>query len=167
MSCFKHCLTWLPSGSVSQSVTQFCFVTFWHSGNILMWSSSRSTCGSQASLDTIGIFNYRCLSRTWQTRPYMERVPVSTPSPQTSWQQVVRSSPGLECMVKQFTNCRKDINPTSCSSTPRLHLVYGDTWGEGKYNPSLKTIFFGQKMFFFFRKQISTEDPRHTKGLDM
>ena len=96
----------------------------------------------------------------------MESAPVSTLFPQTSWQQVVRSSPGLECMVKQFTNCPKDINPTSCSSTPRLHLVYGATWGEGKYNPSLKTIFFGQKMFFFFRKQISTEDPRHPKGLE-
>ena len=71
-----------------------------------------------------------------------------------------------ETYADQFTNCPKDINPTSCSSTPRLHLVYGATWGEGKYNPSLKTIFFGQKMFFFFRKQISTEDPRHPKGLE-
>ena len=32
----------------------------------------------------------------------MESAPVSTLSPQTSWQQVVKSSPGLECMVKHM-----------------------------------------------------------------
>ena len=47
-----------------------------------------------------------------------------------------------ETYVGQFPNYPKNINLTSCSSTPRLHLVYGATWGEGKYNPSLKTIFF-------------------------
>ena len=32
----------------------------------------------------------------------METAPVSTLSPQTSWQQVVKSSPGLERMVKHM-----------------------------------------------------------------
>ena len=30
-------LTWSPFSSVSQSVTQFCFVTFRHSGNSFLW----------------------------------------------------------------------------------------------------------------------------------
>ena len=44
------------------------------------------------------------------------------------------------------------LNPTSCSSTSRLHLVYGATWGEGKYNPSLKKIFFWFDNVFLLSK---------------
>ena len=60
-----HCL--FPCSSVSQSVTQFCFVTFLHSGNIFWWGISFLPWIHSFSRNFFGAKTVSCIS--WVSWP--------------------------------------------------------------------------------------------------